>query len=193
MNAMFSEQEFDTFLRALQFAAQKHEGQKRKGAKKDPYVNHLISVTEILWRVGGVRDMTTLVAALLHDTIEDTETSVQELRQQFGPEVAELVLEMTDDKSLPKEERKRLQIVSASHKSERARRIKLADKISNVYDISHFPPSDWPKKRRLEYLDWTEKVIDGLRGHNPALESYYDQVLEQGRALLYENPHHDEE
>jgi GTP diphosphokinase / guanosine-3',5'-bis(diphosphate) 3'-diphosphatase len=184
MNEIFTEKEFGTFLQALHFAAEKHDGQQRKDAKKSPYINHPIAVTEILWRVGGVRDMTTLVASLLHDTIEDTETSQDELRQKFGEGVLNLVMELTDDKSLPKAERKQQQIVNAPHKSQQARQIKLADKISNVHDITHFPPSDWPHQRKLDYLDWSEKVIDGLRGHNPALEEYYDRVLAEGRALL---------
>lgn len=175
---------FSKILKAIQFAARKHRDQRRKGAQHAPYINHPIDVTEILWRVGKVRDVVTLLAALLHDTIEDTDTSADEIRQLFGEEVLSVVLEVTDDKSLPKAERKRLQVVNAPHKSARARQIKLADKISNVTEITNDPPDDWSMERRSAYLDWTENVIDGLRGQNPELEALYDQAVAEGRRRL---------
>lgn len=178
--------DFGKILKALQFAARKHRDQRRKGGQHAPYINHPIDVTEILWRVGKVRDVVTLLGALLHDTIEDTDTSPDELRDLFGEEVLSVVLEVTDDKSLPKAERKRLQVASAPHKSARARQIKLADKISNVTEITLDPPMDWSLERRKEYLDWTERVIDGLRGQNPELEALYNQALAQGRRQLAE-------
>jgi len=181
---MFSEQDFGMFLRALNFAAHKHQHQRRKGRDQLPYVNHPIRVAEILWRVGAVRDMPTLVAALLHDTIEDTETSTEELEMLFGAEVLALVLEVTDDKSQPKATRKQLQIEHAPYLSDRARLIKLADKINNVYDVSHDPPSDWSSKRRMEYLDWAEAVVAGLRGINVTLEAHFDAVLREAREIL---------
>jgi guanosine-3',5'-bis(diphosphate) 3'-pyrophosphohydrolase len=136
----------------------------------------------MLWRVGGVRDVATLAAAILHDTIEDTRTTPEELESAFGPEVRALVQEVTDDKSLPKARRKELQI-GAPHTHQGAI-IKLADKISNVHDITHSPPSDWPIERRIEYFDWSEKVVDGLRGNNKALEDRFDEMLRIGRAEL---------
>jgi guanosine-3',5'-bis(diphosphate) 3'-pyrophosphohydrolase len=178
------EQDFGAFLKALRYAADKHRNQRRKGGSQAPYINHPIAVTEILWRTGGVRDITTLVASLLHDTIEDTDATPEAVREQFGDEVLSLVLEVTDDKSLPKAERKRLQVVNAPHKSPRARQIKLADKINNVKEISDDPPGDWSLERRKEYLVWTKQVIDGLRGENPALEARYDQVLAEARKKL---------
>ena len=176
--------DFGKILQALQFASRKHRDQRRKGGQHAPYINHPIDVTEILWRVGKVRDVVTLLGALLHDTIEDTDTSPDEIRELFGEEVMSVVLEVTDDKSLPKAERKRLQVVSAPRKSARARQIKLADKISNVTEITNDPPVEWSLERRKEYLDWTERVINGLRGQNPELEALYDQALAQGRRRL---------
>ncbi len=176
--------DFTFFLKALQFAAKKHSDQRRKGRSNPPYINHPIDVARILWEVGGVRDAHTLAAALLHDTIEDTGTTPEEIRAQFGEDVLGLVLEVTDDKSLPKAERKRLQVVNAPHKSPRARQIKLGDKISNVLEIVNDPPEDWSLQRRREYLDWTEQVINGLRGQNPALEARYDEVLALGRKQI---------
>jgi guanosine-3',5'-bis(diphosphate) 3'-pyrophosphohydrolase len=184
MENPLSETAFETFLRALRFAASKHSGQRRKDSTQAPYINHPIAVAEILWRVGGVRDMTTLVAALLHDTVEDTGTTPEEIGEQFGDEVRALVMEVTDDKRLPKARRKELQVETAPHKSPRARQIKLADKISNVYDISHHPPHDWPLERKREYLAWTKRVIDGLQGQNPRLEALYDATLAEGEALV---------
>jgi len=120
----------------------------------------------------------------LHDTIEDTHTRPEEIREAFGPDVLSLVLEVTDDKSLPKAERKRLQIVSASQKSFGAKLIKLADKCCNVRDLLALPPENWSLERRQEYLLWTEQVIAGLRGVNAALEEYYDHELASGKALM---------
>lgn len=186
MSLSFCEDDFGMFLKALRFAALKHRGQTRKGGSHPPYINHPIDVAEILWRVGNVRDTNTLVAALLHDTIEDTGTHPDEIRGQFGEEVLALVLEVTDDKSLPKAERKRRQVESAPHKSAKARQIKLGDKISNVYEIANDPPDGWSYERRQEYLDWTKQVIDGLRGFNPDLEARYDAVLAEARRMLAE-------
>lgn len=171
-------------LKALHFSSIKHRDQRRKDFSKSPYINHPIQVVETLWEVGGVRDDATLVAAALHDTIEDTETSPDELRAVFGDEVLALVLEVTDDKSLIKPERKRLQVEHAPHLSPRAKLIKLADKISNLADILHSPPSDWSLQRRQEYLLWGEQVVAGLRGTNAALEKKYDEILEAGRQIL---------
>ena len=164
-------------LRALHFAAQKHRDQRRKDPEASPYVNHVIDVAETLARVGGVDDASMLQAAILHDTIEDTETSAAEIERVFGQEVQSLVTEMTDDKSLPKKERKRLQIEHAPHLSLRAKQIKLADKICNIRDVIYSPPENWPLERRLEYLDWSEQVVVGCRGCNSALEQCYDLSL----------------
>ena len=180
----FSDSDFSLFLTALQFAAERHRDQRRKDSSASPYINHPIQVAELMWRVGGVREITTLLAGLLHDTVEDTATRPDEIRDLFGQAVLSLVMEVTDDKRLPKAERKRLQIVNAPHKSRAARQIKLADKASNVRDITQSPPANWSLERKREYLNWSEQVVNGLRGLNPELEAYYDQVLAEGRAIL---------
>lgn len=171
-------------LSALHFAADKHRDQRRKGAEASPYINHPIEVAELLARVGGVTDTVTLQAAILHDTLEDTETTRDELATAFGPEVLSVVEEVTDDKSLPKVERKRLQIEHTSSLSERAKMVKIGDKIANVRAVTQTPPPDWTWDRRNEYLIWTERVVAGCRGCNAALEEYYDQVLAEGRKHL---------
>lgn len=177
------ENDFGLILKALSYAAHKHRDQRRKGGAHAPYINHPIAVTEVLWSA-GVRDAATLAAALLHDTVEDTDATPEEIEAAFGKEVRDLVMEVTDDKNLPKEERKRLQIVNAPHKSPKARQIKLADKINNVREIALDPPPTWSNQRRREYMDWTEKVIAGLRGHNPDLEARYDEALADARRHL---------
>jgi guanosine-3',5'-bis(diphosphate) 3'-pyrophosphohydrolase len=171
-------------LKAITFAAEKHKDQRRKDFRASPYINHPIRVTEILWGVGDVRDMTLLVSAVLHDTIEDTNTTHDEIRTQFGEDVLALVLEVTDDKTLPKDTRKQLQIEHAPHISKDAKSLKLADKICNVTDLVHAPPTVWTKKRKQEYLLWTERVVAGLRGTNPKLESRYDEILNVGKRSL---------
>ena len=171
-------------LHALHFAADKHRDQRRKGPTASPYVNHPIAVVELLARVAEVSDPVTLMAAVLHDTVEDTETTYEELERAFGPEVRKVVEEVSDDKSLPKLERKQRQIQHAPHVSERAKLVKLADKISNIRDVAEHPPSGWSPQRRSEYLDWAEAVVAGLRGVNPALEREFDEALAHSRAHL---------
>lgn len=173
-----------TLLKALHFAANKHRDQRRKDVEASPYINHPIEVAELLALVGGVSDPVTLQGAVLHDTIEDTKTTPEELEEAFGREVRRVVEEVTDDKRLPKAERKRRQIEHAPHLSARAKQIKLADKISNVRAVTQSPPADWSLGRREEYLDWAGQVVSGLRGCNLSLEGYFDQVLEEGRCLL---------
>ena len=171
-------------LRALHFAADKHRDQRRKDVEASPYINHPIEVAELLARVGGVSDLVTLQGAILHDTIEDTKTTPEELEEAFGPEVRRVVEEVTDDKRLPKPERNRLQIEHAPHLSGRAKQIKLADKVSNVRAVTRTPPADWPLTRRREYLDWTERVVAGLAGCNSPLERLYRDLLDEGRRAL---------
>ena len=166
-----------TLIQAINFAAKKHSTQKRKGADEQPYINHPLEVLNLLLNVGKIEDYNVLIAAILHDTIEDTETTEEEITELFGANVCEMVLEVTDDKSLPKAERKQLQIKHAPHLSDGAKYIKLADKISNIRDVSENPPDGWSDKRRLEYVEWGEKVIDGLRGVNENLENHFDELV----------------
>jgi guanosine-3',5'-bis(diphosphate) 3'-pyrophosphohydrolase len=172
------------FLKALRFAAEKHVDQRRKDARSSPYINHPIQVAETLWTIGEVRDVTLLVAAILHDTLEDTDTQPEEIRTEFGEEVLALVREVTDDKTLPKPTRKRLQVETASHKTRNAKLLKLADKICNVRDLIDSPPRAWSLERKQEYLLWTEEVIAGIRGVHEKLEQCYDDCLEEGKRTL---------
>jgi guanosine-3',5'-bis(diphosphate) 3'-pyrophosphohydrolase len=137
-----------------------------------------------LWEVGEVRDEVVLLAALLHDTVEDTDTTIAEIAEQFGSDVAGVVAEVTDDKSLAKADRKRLQVTQAAKKSPRARLVKLADKISNVCDLRDSPPHDWSPERRREYLEWTREVVGGMRSTSPALERLFDLSCESALARL---------
>ncbi len=172
-------------LEALDFAARKHRDQRRKGgADAPPYINHPIEVAHLLAVVGGFTDSVMLRAAVLHDTIEDTGTTAEELEAAFGEEVGALVLELTDDKTLPKEERKRLQVERATDLSGRAKCIKIADKISNIREVAHSPPPDWSFERRARYLDWSEEVVAGCRGVCSPLEHEYDQILQECRRKL---------
>ena len=171
-------------LAALKFAAHKHSRQRRKDLEATPYINHPIEVAEVLSRIGGITDLPTLQAAILHDTIEDTETSPQELEDYFEQEVRVLVQEVTDDKSLPKQERKRLQVEHAPSLSTPAKLIKMGDKICNVSEITPTQPAEWPLQRKLEYLDWAEKVVSGCRDCNPDLEQHFDAVLKKSRESL---------
>jgi (p)ppGpp synthase/HD superfamily hydrolase len=171
-------------LSAVRFAAHKHSRQRRKDAAATPYINHPIAVAEVLARVGTVSDLATLQAAILHDTLEDTQTTPEELDEHFGKEVRLLVQEVTDEKGLPQQERKRLQIVHAPQLSTAAKLIKMADKISNMSDITAAQPVGWPVQRKRDYLDWAEKVVAGCRRSNAQLEQHFDTVLKGKRKLL---------
>jgi guanosine-3',5'-bis(diphosphate) 3'-pyrophosphohydrolase len=159
---------------ALEFAAHKHRDQRRKDPDASPYINHPIALANILYVGGGIDDPNVICAALLHDTVEDTETTEAELVERFGAKIASIVMEVTDDKNLLKARRKELQIEHAPHLSREAKLVKLADKISNVRDVGTAPPTDWPLERRREYFDWAKRVVDGLRGVDPKLEALFD-------------------
>lgn len=171
-------------LRAAAFAAAKHRQQRRKDPDASPYINHPLGVAEILATVGGVTDIVLLQAALLHDTIEDTMTTPEELEREFGPEVRALVEEVTDDKTLSKEERKQLQIERAPGISRRAQQLKIADHTCNVQDVGGAAPVSWTLERRIGYLDWSGRVIAGCRGVNAALERRYDEAAAAARERL---------
>jgi GTP diphosphokinase / guanosine-3',5'-bis(diphosphate) 3'-diphosphatase len=163
-------------LEAAAFAAEKHRNQRRKDKGASPYINHPIGLAALLANDGCVVDARVLAAALLHDTIEDTETSAAELEERFGTAIKDIVLEVTDDKSLPKAERKQLQVEHAPHISRDAKLVKLADKICNLRDILASPPADWPVSRRREYFDWAKDVVAGLRGTSAPLEAIFDEL-----------------
>ena len=175
--------DYAALLSALRFAANKHRDQRRKGSHKAPYINHPIEVASLLATCGGITDVAVLQAAILHDTIEDTDTTAEELEREFGPDVTALVLEMTDDMSMPSADRKRHQALRAPGLSTRAKCIKLADKIANVGDIGSQPPPDWSLERRRTYFAWTAEVIHGCRGVNEGLERRYDEVLKEAQRV----------
>ncbi len=165
---------------ALAFAAEKHSQQRRKDRHESPYINHPIQVASLLWKVGGVRDPVTLIAGILHDTIEDTRTTGEEIGRLFGAEVRKVVEEVTDDKSLPKQTRKRLQVEHAASRSAQARAVKLADKIDNLRDLLEAPPAGWSLERKQEYARWARSVVDAIRGTNAGLESFFDDIYDRG-------------
>jgi len=171
--------ELALLLKALAFAAHKHRDQRRKDAEASPYINHPIALADVLVNEGGVTDAPVIAAALLHDTVEDTDTRPQELAEAFGPRIAGIVAEVTDDKALPKAERKRLQVEHAASISREAKLVKLADKICNLRDVAQRPPAGWDLARRREYFDWAKSVVDRLRGVHPVLEAAFDAAYEK--------------
>jgi len=177
MNSPSANDSLTLILKALHFAADKHRRQRRKDAGSSPYINHPIALAEVLSGLGQVSDATTIAAAILHDTIEDTETTGAELEQHFGRDIRAIVEEVTDDKALPAAERKKLQITRASSASTRAKLVKLADKICNVRDIVESPPVGWSFERRRNYVIWAQAVVNGLRGTSPPLERHFDELF----------------
>ena len=160
-------------LDAINFSAQKHRVQRRKDAEESAYINHPIAVASVLLLEGGIDDLATLQAAILHDTVEDTQTSYEELVGRFGKDVADVVMELTDDKSLPKAERKLLQVTHAHKKSSSAVMVKLADKTCNLRDIVDAPPAGWTVERKREYFDWAKQVVDALPvGSGPLRDAF---------------------
>ncbi|XP_037650361.1 guanosine-3',5'-bis(diphosphate) 3'-pyrophosphohydrolase MESH1 [Sebastes umbrosus] len=166
-------------LETVNFAAEKHRNQRRKDPEGTPYINHPIGVARILSHEGGIADIEVLQAALLHDTVEDTDTSPAELEITFGPIVARIVQEVTDDKRLPKLERKRQQVEHAPHCSRQAKLVKLADKLYNLRDLNRCTPSGWTAERVQEYFVWSCEVVKGLRGTNGALEEKLEELFRQ--------------
>lgn len=163
-------------LKAAEFAADKHRNQRRKDVDESPYINHPLSLANVLANEGAVTDPVVLCAALLHDTIEDTNTTAEELTAAFGQSITDVVLEVTDDKNLDKAVRKQLQVEHARHASKQAKLVKLADKICNLRDIAATPPADWNTERKAEYFDWARSVIEGVRGVHPHLEAVFDEA-----------------
>src|SRR5262249_55024318 len=159
---MLETENLSLILRSMKFAATKHRDQRRKGKEASPYINHPIAVAEMLHTIGGVSDVATLAAAILHDTIEDVGATPDEIKMEFGEEELSILLEVTDDKSLSKPELISIGLETDSNQALGARQIKIADKISNIYDITHTPPHKWSVERKQEYLDSTEKLVDRL-------------------------------
>lgn len=171
------------FIQAVAFAAEKHKNQRRKNADASPYINHPIELADVLANEGGIVNIDVLCAAVLHDTIEDTDTTEAELRKVFGARITGIVLEVTDDRSLPKAIRKQLQVEHAPGSSHEAKLVKLADKICNLRDMIDAPPAGWSLERKIEYFEWAARVIAGIRGTNTKLEKIFDALMEQGKAL----------
>jgi guanosine-3',5'-bis(diphosphate) 3'-pyrophosphohydrolase len=171
-------------VNAADFAAKRHVNQRRKGASGEPYINHLAEVAMLLVGATGGNDAALAAAGFLHDTLEDTPTEYEELAALFGTDVADLVAAVTVDKSLPKAERKRLQVEHARMQSVRARLLKMADKISNVRSLATSPPADWDVARALDYVEWAESVVAGCRGLNESLERLFDSTAAEARAAI---------
>ncbi len=167
------------FVDALEFAAEKHKHQRRKNSEQSPYINHPIGLVHILVHEGFEDCISVLVGALLHDTVEDTDATLEEISERFGSAIADVVAEVTDDKSLPKVTRKQLQITNAPHKSHNAKLIKLADKLHNLRDLQVCPPMSWSKEYQRGYFVWSYEVIQGLRGTNSLLEEQLDIVFDK--------------
>jgi guanosine-3',5'-bis(diphosphate) 3'-pyrophosphohydrolase len=163
-------------IKAAAFAARKHKTQRRKDAEASPYINHPIALADVLANEGGIADPAVLCAAILHDTIEDTETTAAELEVEFGGQIAGIVQEVTDDKELAKQVRKQRQIEMAPFVSREAKLVKLADKICNLRDLFVSPPQGWSQARRRDYLDWSAQVVGGLRGTHAGLEAIFDDL-----------------
>lgn len=163
-------------LAAAHFAAQSHSAQKRKGEAGEPYINHLIEVAELIANSSEVLDTNLVMAGFLHDTVEDTGVSPEDLERRFGSDVASLVMEVTDDKSLPKETRKALQVKNAHKKSSRAQSLKLADKISNLRSLLSSPPANWTAERKREYFQWARDVVSELQTPNSSLKAEFDRT-----------------
>ncbi len=163
-------------LSAARFAAEKHAQQRRKGENAEPYFNHLLEVAELIATSSPDLDVELTMAAFLHDTVEDTGVTLQELEQRFGKDVADLVAEVTDDKSLPKETRKQLQVQHTPEKSARAQTLKLADKTSNLRAIISSPPVGWSPERKRQYFEWAKQVVSGIASPNEYLKSEFDKA-----------------
>ena len=167
--------------RALDYAARIHVAQRRKGVAQEPYINHLAEVSNLLAEATGGSDTSLIMAGLLHDCIEDQGVTYEELRDRFGADVAGLVRDVTDDKSLLKADRKRLQVEKTPHKPDRVKMLKLADKTSNLRALAVSPPSGWDAQRISDYYAWAKAVVAGCRGVNAFLEARFDEAWSAGQ------------
>ena len=183
---MIEKSNIQILIKALAFASHKHKDQRRKDQGASPYINHPIALTNLLVNEAGITDSEILCAALLHDTVEDTETTPEELIEAFGATIAGIVMEVTDDRSLPKAVRKQAQVDHAPHLSTKAKAVKLADKTCNLRDVTESPPHWWPLERRQQYFEWGRKVIGGLRGEWPELEAMFDQQYQAKPSAISE-------
>lgn len=161
----------------ISFSSEKHQFQTRKNILKTPYIIHPIGVANNLMTIGKVRDADVIIAALLHDTVEDTDTTFDEIEKRFGVRVTDFVKEVTDDKSLAKDVRKRLQIEHAPHKSFGAAQVKLSDKLYNLSDMAKCPPEGWEPERLDAYFQWAQNVVDNLPWVNAPLKQAVDEVI----------------
>jgi len=175
---------FGHLMEAMAFSSEKHKHQRRKNASKTPYICHPIRVARYLAVEGAVTDLDVLIGALLHDTVEDTGTTFLEIERKFGTRVTEIVRDVTDDKSLPKQKRKQLQVEHAPLISAEAKLVKLADKLDNLTDLLTSTPVGWKADRVSEYFEWAERVVHGLRGVNTSLEMKIDQVLSRKQEAI---------
>jgi guanosine-3',5'-bis(diphosphate) 3'-pyrophosphohydrolase len=180
-------------IQAIEFAAERHANQRRKGKQQTPYINHPIKVVSVL-SAHGESDHDLLAAGALHDVIEDTAREKKQIeklstliKKKFGERVLKMVLEVSDDKSLPYQERKRLQIIHTPSLSSSAKKLKIADKICNIQDLKEDPPDEWAQDRKIQYIEWAGKVIEGARGVNAGLENYFDQIVNETITLLNNN------
>lgn len=162
-------------IKALAFSAQKHKDQRQDNITATPYINHPIALVNLLSDV-GITDNKVICAALLHDTLEDTDATYAELKAHFGKKISRIVREVSDDKSLTDSERKRIQISHAKTISKRAKLVKLADKTCNLRDILNTPPKGWSIQQKRDYFDWAKAVVDVLRGANKKLEKAFDAI-----------------
>ncbi len=169
-------------IQASVYAAEKHKYQRRKGFNQVPYINHPLKVALTLCECDETEE-NILIAAILHDVIEDTDASYEEITREFNKEIADLVIEVTDDKELPYAIRKELQVKGAPSLSEGAKKIKIADKICNIRDIVNYP-LDWSTERKLSYLEWAQQVVSGCRNVNHKLGEMFDNAFNDGLEKL---------
>jgi guanosine-3',5'-bis(diphosphate) 3'-pyrophosphohydrolase len=167
---------------AALLAAQRHSGVARKGRGNEPYVNHLAEVANLLSEASGGADAELVAAGWLHDILEDTDTTREELADRFSVRVAALVAEVSDDMGLPKDERRRLQVVAAPHKSPDAKLIKIADKISNIRARIAPEPNAGERADLVDYVGWAEQVVSGCRGGNAWLDRTFDETVRAARS-----------
>ncbi|NRB46338.1 MAG: HD domain-containing protein [Saprospiraceae bacterium] len=175
------------YFEALTFAAEQHKYQRRGGYDPLPYINHLIKVSTAIIQIGNEENPDIILASILHDIIEDSDTSHQDLKERFGVKVADIVMELTDDMALPYQERKALQIKGAQQLSAAARKIRIADKASNIQDIFTYP-LDWKEEKKIAYLENSLNIVDQIRGTHAALEAWFDQSVQFARKVLSQTP-----
>jgi len=172
-----NEKDAEAVLGAAIFATEKHKSQVRSNEKKTPYIIHPIEVADLVMKIGHVYDKDVLITALLHDVMDDTQTTYEQITSLYGTKVSSYLEEMTSKQGLSLKEQKKQQIMQAFRQNPSVAIIKLSDKLSNLKTLATSPPPSWSRDRIDQYFQWAQTVIENLPESNQLLKKAVKNVI----------------